>query len=108
MARKNALRASGERAAADAPKARGWPVNARMADGKVESASVGAMAGAQRSCYYGGTQAEVLDKPTKARNDVRLGLPVAANRQPVADFLTRWLEESAGPRIKPRTYERFS
>jgi integrase len=61
----------------------------------------------QRS-YYGATQAEVLSKLTKARNDVRLGLPVAANRQPVADFLTRWLEESAGPRIKPRTYERFS
>jgi integrase len=60
-----------------------------------------------RRSYYGATQAEVLDKLTKARNDVRLGLPVATDRETVEVFLTRWLEDSAKARIKPRSHERF-
>jgi len=60
-----------------------------------------------RRSYYGDTQAEVVDKLAKARNDLRQGLPVAGARESVGEFLNRWLEDSAKPRIKPRTYERF-
>jgi len=61
-----------------------------------------------RRCYYGTTQAEVLDRLTKARSDLKLGLSVASDRQTVGDFLAHWLEGSAKPRIKPRSYERFA
>jgi len=61
-----------------------------------------------RRTYYGRTQAEVLDKLTKARATLKLGLPVAVDRQTVREFLLRWLEDSVAPRVKPRTYERFA
>ncbi len=61
-----------------------------------------------RRPYYGRTQAEVLEKLTKARASLKLGFPVAVDRQTVGAYLLRWLEDSAAPRIKPRTHERFA
>jgi integrase len=60
-----------------------------------------------RRSYNGATQAEVIEKLAKARNDFRHGMPVASDRQTVEEFLNDWLEQNARPRIKPRTYERF-
>ena len=61
-----------------------------------------------RRTFYASTQAEVIEKLTKARDALRQNLPVAAPRETLGDFLTRWLEDSAKPRIKPRSYERFA
>jgi len=46
----------------------------------------------------------VRKKLTKAMNDQQLGLPVAIECQTVAQFLARWLEGTARPRLRPRTF----
>jgi hypothetical protein len=60
-----------------------------------------------RKWFYGATQAEVIEKMDQARADLRAGHPLVVKRETVETYLKRWLEESARPRIKPRTYERF-
>lgn len=59
-----------------------------------------------RRSYFGATQAEVLEKLDRAKNNRRNGLPVAADRQTVHDYLTAWLADIQ-PTMKPRTHERF-
>ncbi len=44
---------------------------------------------------------------TKAKNDVRLGLPVSAERQTLKEFLDRWLEESVKPSVRPLTHQQY-
>ena len=60
-----------------------------------------------RRWIYGDSQAQVLEKMEKARAEFRAGGSVAIRRETVGAFLHRWLEDSAKPRIKPRSYERF-
>jgi integrase len=43
----------------------------------------------------------------QAKAEFRAGKPVAVQKEKVGEFLRRWLEDSARPRIKPRSYERF-
>jgi integrase len=62
----------------------------------------------QRHSVYGTTQAEVLDELIEARQKHKKGMPIASSGQTVGDFLIHWLEDSARPRIRPRTYDRFS
>ena len=62
----------------------------------------------QRHSVYGTTQAEVLDQLAEARQKHKNGMPIASTGQTVGEFLTHWLEDSARPRIRPRTYDRFS
>lgn len=59
-----------------------------------------------RRSYFGATQAEVLEKLDQAKHNRRNGLPVAADRQTVRDYLTAWLADIQ-PTMKPRTHERF-
>jgi integrase len=82
----------------------------QRADGRWEARiDLGWMNGKRvRRPYYARTQAEVLDKLAKARVSLKLGMPVAVNRQTVAEYLDRWLNDSAKLRIKPRTYDRFA
>jgi integrase len=61
----------------------------------------------KRKYLYGETRKSVADALNKALRDKALGLPVAMERQTVEQFLKRWLEESAKPSIRPRTFERY-
>jgi integrase len=60
-----------------------------------------------RRWIYGDTQAQALEKMEQAKAEFRAGNPVGVQKEKVAEFLRRWLEDSARPRIKPRSYERF-
>jgi len=60
----------------------------------------------KRKYLYGETRAEVANQLTRVLNEKVQGLPVAVERQTVAQFLTGWLD-SAQPSIRPRTFERF-
>ncbi len=61
-----------------------------------------------RKNLYGNTSAEVQDKLLKARSDHSRGLPVSVERQTVAHYLERWLEDSAKVSTRPRTYGRYA
>lgn len=61
----------------------------------------------KRKYFYGDTHAEVQKALTKALRDQEQGLPVAVERQTVAQFLDRWLNDYAKPRIRPKTYRSY-
>jgi integrase len=62
----------------------------------------------KRRHFYAATAAEVRDELLKARSDQSRGLPVAAERQTVANFLEGWLEHTLKARAKPRSIESFT
>lgn len=62
----------------------------------------------KRKSFYGDSAADVREKLLKARSDHSHGLPVAVERQTVAQFFADWLERSLKPRAKPRSFESFS
>ena len=62
----------------------------------------------RRKYIYGTTAAEVQDQLLKARADRAAGLPVAVERQTVAQFLRDWLENSVKPSVRPLTHEQYS
>ncbi len=57
-----------------------------------------------RKYIYGQTKDEVRQKLTKAKRDQDMGLPIAMERQKLSDYLHNWLENSAKPSIRPKTY----
>jgi integrase len=61
----------------------------------------------KRKYYYGDTRKEVQEKLTQTLRDVQQGLPVPTERLTVERFLARWLEDSAKPTVRPRTYETY-
>jgi integrase len=60
-----------------------------------------------RKYIYGETAGKVQDALLKARTDYAAGLPVAVERQTVAQFLAEWLENSVKPSVRPLTYEQY-
>jgi integrase len=58
----------------------------------------------KRQYFYAETREEVADKLTDALQKRRQGLPVAFERQTVAQFLDRWLEDCVKPSVRPNTY----
>lgn len=40
---------------------------------------------------------------TKARHDQQMGLPVAMERQTLDQFLSKWLEDAAKNKLRPKT-----
>lgn len=62
----------------------------------------------KRTWLYGKTRADVQRKLTTAPRDVHQGLPVQIGRQTLGQFLTRWLEDSARPTVRPPTYESYT
>jgi integrase len=60
-----------------------------------------------RKYLYGTTRGEVQEKLIKVLRDQQLGLPVAPERQTVGQFLDRWLEDSAKPSVRPKTFESY-
>ena len=81
----------------------------KRADGRYEAAiSLGWKAGKRyRRYYYGRTRGEVQQALTKALRDRDQGLPIVADRQTVAGYLTHWLEHTVKPAVRPRTYQSY-
>ena len=66
---------------------------------------LGRVNGRRRRRYLTGpTQRAVRDKLLTARRAQADGLPPGDGRLTVAGFLRSWLEDSAQPRLRPRTY----
>jgi integrase len=56
---------------------------------------------------YGKTQKEAREKLDALKADVARGM-VIAERQPVAQFLDRWLEETARPTVRAKTFQGYA
>src|SRR4051794_3630837 len=56
-----------------------------------------------RPSFYGASRAEVLLKLAQARKQFKVGIAVTG-KQTLHTFLARWLEDTAKPRLRPRTY----
>jgi hypothetical protein len=57
---------------------------------------------------YGKTWHEVSDQLKADQHAQQQGLPIVVERQTVAEFMTRWLEDSAHPRVRPKTYDSYA
>ena len=78
-------------------------------DGRwVAAISVGYRNGRRRrkKCF-GATRGAVAAQLTHALHDHQHGLPVAQDRQTVGTLLTRWLEDSVKPSVRPTTYRSY-
>lgn len=64
--------------------------------------------GGKRKSVYAKTRREVQDKLRAAQRDLDAGLDLSARSQTVAQFLTRWLEDTARPTIRPSTYASYA
>jgi integrase len=62
------------------------------------------LAGGKRQVVYGRTRKEAADKLADAMKDAREGRPKPNLRQTTDRYLTSWLEDSAKPTLRPRTY----
>ncbi len=61
----------------------------------------------KRKSLYGKTRREVAERLKVALRDQQQGLPVVSEKLTVAQYLTRWLEASAKPSVKTKTYEGY-
>jgi integrase len=61
----------------------------------------------KRKAYYGKTQKEARDKLKAALREQDRGLDLSAKAVTVRDFLTLWLEDTARPTIRLKTYESY-
>ena len=57
-----------------------------------------------RKVFTAKTRGQVRQQLTRAQRDHSFNLPVAPDRQTVAQFLERWLEGSAKQTLRPRTF----
>lgn len=82
----------------------------RRDDGRwVASVTLGYEGGKRkRKSFYGETRREVQEQLTKALRDLQQGLPIANERQTVAEFLERWLAESVKGKREPKTYASYA
>ncbi len=62
----------------------------------------------QRKVYYGKTRREVVDQLKSGPHTRQQGLPVSVERQTVGEFLSKWLEDSARPRVRPKAYDSYA
>jgi integrase len=60
-----------------------------------------------RKTFYGETRIEVQEQLKKALREQQLGLPVAPDRQTMEEFLLSWLDGTARPRLRPRTFSDY-
>jgi len=60
-----------------------------------------------RKQFYGMARKDVQDQLAKGLRDQQLGLPVALDRQTVGQFLAAWLEGTARPRLRARTFSDY-
>src|SRR5919202_1597079 len=62
----------------------------------------------KRKYIYGKTRKEVAEKLKIVLRDQQQGMPIATERQTVAQFLERWLEEQVKSKNRPTTCESYS
>ena len=60
-----------------------------------------------RKYFYGGTRAEVSAKLTKALRDQQQGIAPPPERETVGTYLARWLDDTAQPALRPRTFTSY-
>lgn len=65
------------------------------------------LANGKRKSFYGKTRKEVQTRLTAALHDRELGLPIAEERQTVAQFLASWLETMRPPKLVEETWLRY-
>lgn len=58
----------------------------------------------QRKTFYGKTRREVQEKLTAVLRARQQGIPVITERQTVASFCDRWLDDVARPRLRPLSF----
>lgn len=58
----------------------------------------------RRKVLYARTRSEVAEKLLTAQKSISDGLPLPSDRQTLENFLTKWLEDSAKPTLRPYTY----
>ncbi len=61
-----------------------------------------------RKYLYGTKRREVAEKLTAALREHQQGMPVATERQSVAQYMTRWLADVAKPSVRPSTYTSYA
>jgi integrase len=61
----------------------------------------------RRKAIYGKTRRAVADELPKALQDARHGLALSDERQTVAQFAKRWLEDVARARVRPLTFRSY-
>ncbi|MGD0290693.1 MAG: site-specific integrase [Candidatus Binataceae bacterium] len=62
----------------------------------------------KRKSLYGTTRKEVAEALNKALREKAQGLPVAIERQTVAQFLAKWLTDSVKSSVRPLTFEQYA
>ena len=62
----------------------------------------------KRKTFYGKTRHDVQVLLNEALNNQQKGVPIPPERQTVGTFLDYWLEESAKPSVRPRTFQSYS
>jgi integrase len=62
----------------------------------------------RRKAFYGTTRREVSDQLKAALHTQQLGLPVAVQRQTLGQFLSKWLEDSVRPTVRPKTFDSYA
>lgn len=62
----------------------------------------------KRKAFYGKTRHDVQVLLNQALNNQQKGVPIPPERQTVGSFLEYWLEESAKPGVRPRTFQSYS
>ena len=72
-----------------------WEAKITLPDGK-------------RKSLYARTQGALLDKLKQVRKRIDQGLPPAPDHIRVAEYLGRWLEESARLTLRPYTYQSYA
>src|SRR5918997_4751229 len=70
--------------------------------------TVQAATGPKRKTIYGRTRREVDEKLTKAKADRNGGLVFDAGALTLAEYMERWLNESARNRLRPKTYKDYA
>lgn len=61
-----------------------------------------------RKSFYGKTKTEARSKMNTAIRQHAAGMPVDFERQTVEQFLTKWLEDSVKPTVRPRTHVSYT
>ncbi|MDA1258030.1 MAG: site-specific integrase [Chloroflexi bacterium] len=81
----------------------------RRQDGRwVASISLGYENGKRRrKAFYADTRREVIAKKTAALRSIQQGEPLSDDSVTVGGFLTRWLNDSAKPTLRPRSFASY-
>ena len=62
----------------------------------------------KRKTFYGRTQREVQERLAAGLRSHRQGVPLTSDRLTVSQYLDSWLEETAKPTVRPRTFQSYS